>query len=112
MLIEPIVLSYLQAKIPDVNISMEIPPDHPDEFIVMTRTGSGKDNHIDAVTLEFHSYAPSKYEAAVLDERVKTAMDSIIELDAISASRFGGGNDAPNTATKCYRYRSYYNLFF
>lgn len=110
MLIEPIVLSYLQAK--GIPAFCEVPANRSDEFVVMFRRDSGKENHINAVTLEFRSYAPSKYEAALLDERVKEAMESITELDEISASRFGGGNDAPDTATKSYRYRCYFNLFY
>lgn len=110
MLIEPIVLSYLQAQ--DIPAFCEIPPGPPEEFVVMRKYDSGKSNHIEAVTLEFQSYAPSKYEAALLDEKVRTAMDNIIQLNTFSASKYGGGNDAPDNSTKAYRYKSYYNLFY
>ena len=34
--------------------------------------------------LAIQSYAPSMYEAAKLNERVKAAMDSAAELDAVA----------------------------
>lgn len=111
MLIEPIVLSYLQAKL-DVPVFMEIPAHPTDTFVTIQKIDAGERDHIFAVTLEIHSYAQSKFEAAELDDKVREAMENIVELDAISASKFGGGNDAPNTSTKMYRYRSYYNLFY
>lgn len=117
-MIETIVYNYLTSKMPDIAIGFEIPATHSDSFIVIQKVASGIDNHINAATLEFHCYAPSKYEAASLDEELKTAMlgndttYGIASLNTISSCKYGGGNDAPNTNIKAYRYRSYYNLFY
>lgn len=117
-MIELIVYNYLKAKLPDIEIGFEVPAEHSDSFIVIQKMASGIDNHIEAATLEFHCYAPSKYEAAALDNELKMVMlgtdtdFGITALDTISACRYGGGNDAPNTNIKAYRYRSYYNLFY
>lgn len=119
-MIETIVYSYLKAKFADLAIGFEVPAEHTDSFIVIQNIASGITDHINAVTLEFHCYAPSKYEAAVLNEELKKAMlgdDSVNDyglatLDAISSCKYGGGNDAPATNVKAYRYRSYYNLYY
>lgn len=117
-MIEVIVYNYLKAKMPDINIGFEIPAEFSEPFIVIQKKASGVDNLINAATLEFHCYAPSKYEAAALDEELKTAMlgndtaYGIASLNTISSCKYGGGNDAPNTGIKAYRYRSYYNLFY
>lgn len=117
-MIEVIVYDYLKACMPDIEIGFEVPAEHSDTFIVIQKMASGIDNHINAATLEFHCYAPSKYEAAALDKELKAKMlgddtqYGILALDTISACKYGGGNDAPNTNIKAYRYRSYYNLFY
>lgn len=111
MLIEQKVLEYLQTELSMNDIYMEIPRNIPEKFVLMRVTDRGMSNRINQVTIEFSSYAPTKYEAAVLDELVRDAMDNIIELDDISC-RFGGGNDNPDTELKIPRYRCYFNLFY
>lgn len=111
MLIEQRVLEYLQNELGMNDIYMEIPRDRPEMFVVLRVTDRGMSNRINEVTIELSSYAPSKYEAAALDELVRNSMDNIIELDDISC-RFGGGNDNPDTEIKIPRYRCYFNLFY
>jgi len=111
-MIEAIVYSYLKTQFTDVEIGFEIPANHSETFITIQKIASGIDNHINAITLEFHCYAPSKYKAAALDEELKTAMLNIVTLGSVSACKYGGGNDSPDTNVKAYRYRSYYNLFY
>lgn len=117
-MIEEIVLNYLKDNL-DVDVFLETPSNHSDTYVTMKLIGSGMDNHINAATFEFYCYSQSKYESAVLDRMLKEAMlgnestsYGIIELSTISACKYGGGNDAPDTSKKAYRYRSYYNLFY
>lgn len=112
MLIEKVVLDYLKTELDTDNVYVEVPYPMPDEFVTIQTTGRGKENQINAVTLDIRSYAETKYEAAVLDEKVREAMEKIIELDNISSSKLGGGNDSPDTTTKRHRYRCFYNLFY
>lgn len=111
MLIEQTVLEYLQDELDIDDVYLEIPNPIPEKFVVLHVIDRGKSNQINEVTIEFMSYAPSKYEAAVLDEQVRMAMENIIELDNI-ACHFGGGNDNPDTTLKIPRYRCYFNLFY
>lgn len=117
MLIEQVVKQYLdgvftgEGSDEGVDVYLETPETLPASFIVFRLADRGKENQINAVTLEMMSYAPSKYEAALLDEKLRDAMDNIITLPDISC-RFGGGNDSPDTSLKKYRYRCYYNLYY
>lgn len=117
-MIETVVFNYLKTKLEDVDLYLDVQPDHSDSYITMKRIAAGLADHIDAATLEFHCYAPSKYESAALDEELKNVLlgtDSeygIAELDEISSCKYGGGNDAADPSTKEYRYRSYYNFFY
>lgn len=52
------------------------------------------------------------YDAARLNERVKAAMDSAAELDAVSASRLNSDYNFTDTTTKRYRYQAVYDLVY
>lgn len=110
MLIEQTVKEYLDSKL-NVSVELEMPETMPDSFVVAQVIARGKENHINEVTMEFLSYAESNYKAALLDEAVREAMESIVELPDISC-HFGGGNNNFDTTNKRYRYRCYYNLYY
>lgn len=113
MLIEQRVKEFLDVEFAEeqIGVYLEVPENTPSTFIVLQLIERGKENYINAATLEFRSYAPSKFEAATLDEKVREAMEKLNETTDISA-RLGGGNDNPDTVLKRYRYRCYYNLYF
>lgn len=113
MLIEERVKSFLDVEFSEDNIGiyLETPAELPASFVVFQTVERTKENLINGVTLEFLSYAPSKYESAVLDEKVREAMEKLNKTTDITAS-LGGGNDSPDTSLKRYRYRCYYNLYF
>lgn len=113
MLIEEKVKNFLDGEFAEENIGvfLEIPETLPSSFIVFQLIGRGRENLVNEATLEFRSYAPSKYEAAVLDEKLRTALDKFHEESDVSC-KLGGGNDDPDTVLKRYRYRCYYNLYY
>lgn len=117
-MIETVVFNYLKTKLEDVDLYLDVQPDHSDSYITMKRIASGMADHIEAATIEFYCHAPSKYESAALDQELKRALlgyndeYGIAEVDEVSACRYGGGNDAADPGTKDYRYRSYYNFFY
>lgn len=111
MLIEITIRNYLLEKIPNVPIEVTEPTDE-DKYIVFRIVDRGKQDLINGATVEFYSYGPSKLEAAMLDEELRTAMEEIVELDSIFSSKLGGGNDDYNDVLDKYRYRSYFNLTY
>lgn len=113
MLIEQRVKEFLDAEFAEeqIGVYLEIPNNTPDTFIVFQLVDRGKENRINEVTLEFRSYAPSKFEAASLDEKVREALEKLNEVSDIT-THLGGGNDNPDTTLKRYRYRCYYNLYY
>ena len=113
MLIEQTVKEYLDTVFAEdgVPVYLETPKTLPKKYIVFTLVDRGKDNHINEATLEFMSYADSKYEAALLDEKLREAMEEIVTYPDITC-HLGGGNDNPDNTLKKYRYRSYFNLYY
>lgn len=94
------------------NVFLETPKSFSGDFVVLQIVDRSQENHVDAVTAAIYSYADSKLDSATLDERVRKAMEDFDEVTDISSCRISGGNDAPDTALKKYRYRSYFNITY
>lgn len=110
-MIEIIIKNYLAEKL-SVPVELEVPANSPKSFVLLEKTGSGREAHIDRAMLAIQSCAPSMYEAARLNERVKAAMDSAAELDSVSASRLNSDYNFTDTTTKRYRYQAVYDLVY
>lgn len=111
MLIEKTIRDYLLEKIKNVPIEV-VEPTGETKYITFKIIDRNKADLINSVTVEFYSYGKSKFEAASLDEELRTAMENIVELDSIFSSKLGGGNDDYNVDLKRFCYRSYFNLFY
>ncbi|OOV85805.1 hypothetical protein BTA35_0216720, partial [Oceanospirillum linum] len=61
-------------------------------------------------TFAFQSYAPSMYEAAVLNEAVKETVEGMIELDEISKIKLNSDYNYTDTTTKEYRYQAVFDM--
>lgn len=108
-MIEKTVLDYLNEHA-SVECYMERPEKKPNKYILIEKTGSTRSNHIEASTFAVQSYAPTLYEAAALNEEVKSIMDDIITLDDVSAIRLNTDYNFTNTADKQYRYQAVFVL--
>lgn len=110
-MIELTVLNYLNDAL-TVPVKMEVPKNPPKKFVVLEKTGSSRENYLNAATFAVQSYAGSLAEAAALNEEVKAAIDNMIELDAISACRLNSDYNFTDTATERYRYQCIYVITY
>lgn len=118
-MIEQIVLDYLTEHI-NVPVFMELPeipsgefPTLPERFILLEKVGGGQTDHIDSGSIAVQSYSlNSLYEAANLDEEMRTVMYGIVELDDISGVRLASNYNHTDTRTKRYRYQSVFDFNF
>lgn len=110
-MIEKVILDYLNDQL-NVEAYMEMPETADDggSFVVVERTGSGKENCVYESTFAFQSYAPSLYEAAALNALVEAAVESLITLDEISASKLNSSYNFTDVTTKQYRYQCVYDI--
>lgn len=106
-MVEKIMLDYLTAKL-SVPVYMEVPEEHDASYVVIERTGSSREDHIDSPVLAFQSYGATLYDAAALNEQVKAAVDASVSLPTIGAARFNSDYNYTDTDTKEYRYQSVY----
>ena len=108
-MIEKIVMDYLGTSL-TVPVHMETPPRTPDEYIIVEKTGSTRENHLCSATIAVQSYAATLFRAAELNESVKAAMDGIVELDSVCAVTLNSDYNFTDTATKKYRYQAVFDI--
>ena len=112
MLIESLVINHLKTKLNITNVYAQTPETMPSEFVLVRVDDRDMTNHISGVTLEIASYSDDKYHAAVLDQSVRRAMESLVESPSVSKTELGGGRDDSDTSLNKYKYISYINVIY
>ena len=108
-MIEVTVYNYLNNAL-SVPVYTELPKEKPQRFVVLDKIGSSKENYLSSSTIAFQSYAESKYQAALLNEQVKLAVDSLIEIPGVSGVQINSDYKFTDTSTKEYRYQAVYDI--
>lgn len=110
-MVEKAILDYL-SDVLDVPVYMERPTKEPKSYALIEKTGSSTENYIESATLAVQSYAASMYDAAVLNERVKTAMKGSIERPDISRCDCNSDYNYTDTTKKKYRYQAIFDIVY
>lgn len=109
-MIEKTILDFLEDEL-DVPVYMEEPKDIPATYILIEKTASSDDNHIQASTFAIQAYGETLYDAAVLSGRVKQVMRSAADyIPELAKCRLNSEYNFTDQATKRYRYQSVWNL--
>lgn len=111
-MIEQRLLEYLNSSLSPVPCYMEMPEDPTGKFVIIEKTGSSVTNRITKANFAIQSYADTLYEAAELNERVKEAMDSMLELGTISKVELNSDYNFTDTDLKAYRYQAVFVLTY
>lgn len=111
-MIEKTILDYL-TEILAAPCYMERPDSQiPASYVVIEKTGGTMTNQIESATIAVQAYAGTMYDAAALNESVKSAMLNIITLDSISSCKLNSNYNYTDTSTKQYRYQSVWDVVF
>lgn len=108
-MIEIIILNHLKDQF-TVPVRLEKPEPAPTEYVLLEKIGSSRTNMLSSSTFAFQSYSDSMYGASSLNEKVKQAVDSLIELDDIASIRLNSDYNFTDTTTKKYRYQAVYDI--
>lgn len=108
-MIEKVVIDFLSDQL-SVGVYGERPDDPPVSYVIVEKTGGGKENHICRAMLAIQSYADTLYEASLLNEAVKDAMENLITIDSISRCSLNSDYNFTDTAQKKYRYQAIFDL--
>ena len=112
-MIEAIVIAHLGDELGGIPVFAERPAETvPETWVLVEKTGSSRTNRIDSATIAVQSYAPTLLGAAMLNEEVKSAMDSLIEIGSVSRSALNSDYNYTDTATKSYRYQAVYDITY
>lgn len=101
-------LDYLNSELA-VDVYMEA-PEQLTNYVLIDQTGTSRTNHIITTTFAIQSYAPSLYEAMVMNEFVKVAMEGFAELANVTRVELETDYNFTNTATKQYRWQAVYSI--
>lgn len=101
-------LDYLGEAL-SVGVYMESPGELTN-YVLLDQTGSSRNDHIVTTTIAVQSYAPSLYEAMVLNESVKSAMEGFAQLANVTRVELDTDYNFTNTTTKQYRWQAVYNI--
>ena len=108
-MIEVVLKNYLDSVLA-VPVYLEKPVTAPAKYVLMEKTSSSRNNRLDSSTFAFQSYAGTLYEAALLNEQVKAAADSLVALDEIASVSLNSDYNFTDTATKQYRYQAVFDI--
>ena len=110
-MIEIVLLNYLKEVL-SVDVFMEIPPDPPETYVRIEKTGSSEEEYIETATFALQSYADSMYEAALLNREVIDKMRKIITLDEVFKVKLNNDYNFTDPSTKKYRYQCIFDITY
>lgn len=110
-MIEIVLLKYLKEVL-SVDVFMEIPPDPPETFVRIEKTGSSEEEYIETATFALQSYADSMYEAALLNREVINKMRKMIILDEVFKVKLNSDYNFTDPSTKKYRYQCIFDITY
>ena len=105
-MIAKVLLDYLNDAL-SVPVSMEAPKQNTG-YVLIDQTGSSRTNHIITTTFALQSYGDSLYNAMLLNEDVKEAMDGFAELNEVIRVELQTDYNFTDTTTKQYRWQAVY----
>ena len=109
-MIEKIVLEYLDDALP-ARCYSEVPRSSPHEkYIVVEKTGSRTKDLIETSTIAVQSYAKTMYEAAELNEDVKSVMEEFADSPDISMCELNSDYNFTDMTVKGYRYQAVFEI--
>lgn len=110
-MIEQILLDYLLDQLA-VPAYPERPADPPERYVLIEKTGGSQRNRLKSATLALQSHAESLYQAALLNEEVKGAMEQAVALPEISSAKLNSDYNFTDTTTREYRYQAVYDVTY
>ena len=111
MIIEATIYEYLNSVL-DVPAYTERPNGSSVPFVLFEKTGSSKHNGVITCMVAFQSVSDSMYNAALLNERVKEAVEDMPNHTEISGTHLNSDYNFSNLNTNEYRYQAVFNITY
>ena len=101
-------LDYLNTQL-SVGVYAEAPAQLTD-YVLLDQTATSNENHITTTTIAVQSYGATLYNAMLLNEDVKAAMESFADQPQVARVKLETDYNFTNTATKQYRWQAVYHI--
>lgn len=109
-MIEKVILDYILSK-SEYPAYMEEPKrDIPDRYYLIEKTGSNQNDRLFHSIIAVQSYAPTMYDAALLNDAVKEIMLDAIILPEVTRVRINSDYNFTDTETRRYRYQAVFDI--
>lgn len=112
-MIEMKIKEFLESKL-SVPVLMEIPKNPASSFVIIEKTGGTQEEFINTSILTIQSYAPSLYEAALLNDEVKEWMldgiKGLITLEDVTSVNLNSDYNFTDSSEKRYRYQALFEI--
>lgn len=111
-MIEIKVREFLIKKL-NVDVFLEYPTDkNIDDFILIEKVGSSRENRLDSATIAIQSYGEDMYKAATLNERVKQVMEDLANDIKIGSVSLNSDYNFTDIEMKRYRYQAVFDIYY
>jgi hypothetical protein len=110
-MIEKTVRDYLESAL-DAPVYVEMPRSRPKRFCLVQQTGGGAKDRLRTAMVAVQSYGASRYEAALLNEDVITALHGLPTLTEIAACRLNASYPFPDTEVQKNRFQAVFDVVY
>lgn len=110
-MIELIIKNHLEKAL-KVPVYLEMQKNMPSSFIIFEKTSGGQKNQINSASFAFQSYGKSMYEAAKLNEELKTAVFKLQWSEEVGGVRLNSDYNFTDTTSKKYRYQAVFDITY
>ena len=91
---------------------MEEPKNPDEQYVLIEKTGSSEENHINNAIFAIKSYGATMEQAVDLNETVKGVMDQFWRHHSVFRSQLNSDYNFTDTDTQRYRYQAVYEITF
>ena len=107
-MIEKLLLAYLNSFL-DVPVYLEEPVQKDESYVIIEKTGSGKQNHLCTAMIAIQSYGSSMSEVIDLNEHVKRILECI-DVPEICSIHLNSDYNFTDPETNRYRYQAVFDV--
>ncbi len=109
MIIEATIIEYLKDKL-DVSVVAETPDTEPESYVRIERVGRQVRNLLTTDSIAFQSYGATMYDAALLDDKVQSAVPELTKIAGVSGVHLASNYNSTDTSKKNYRYQCIFDI--
>ena len=109
---EQFFINYLNQNLDGVQASGDEPQPAPERFVTVEQVGGGEENLITRADIAVQSWAPTRAEAAALNQTVIATMKRSVEESEISKCHLDTTYNFTDTTKKRPRYQAVFEVVF